>query len=61
MSVTEILLAVVTAITDLLGPAAGPLSGGLPVVALLLLIVAGLAVLPAAARADRTEASDHRG
>ena len=58
---SDLLLAIVTAITDLLGPAAGPLSGGLPIVALLTLIALALAALPSAARADRTEGGGPRG
>lgn len=58
---SDLLLAIVTAITNLLGPAAGPLSGGLPIVALILLIAVGLAILPAATRADRAQGGGHRG
>ena len=58
---SDLLLAIVTAITNLLGPAAGPLTGGLPIVALLILIALGSALLPAAARADRTQGGGHRG
>lgn len=57
----DIALAVVTAITTLLGPAAGPLCGGLPIVALIALISTGLAVLPAAHRADRAQEVADRG
>ncbi|MGX5360056.1 hypothetical protein [Kocuria sp. KH4] len=57
----DIALAVVTAITTLLGPAAGPLSGGLPIVALIALISIGLAVLPAAHRADQAQEVADRG
>jgi hypothetical protein len=59
--VADIALAVVTAITTLLGPAAGPLSGGLPIVALLALISIALVLLPAAHRADRAEEVADRG
>lgn len=58
---SDLLLAIVTAITNLLGPAAGPLTGGLPIVALLTLIALGSALLPAAARADHTQGGGHRG
>ncbi|MFC4903798.1 hypothetical protein [Kocuria oceani] len=58
---SDALLAVVTAITDLLGPAAGPLSGGLPIVLLLTGIAVALVALPAAARADRAEEVADRG
>jgi hypothetical protein len=59
--VPDLVLAVVTAITDLLGPAAGPLSGGLPIVVLIAGIALALAALPAAARADRAEEVSDRG
>lgn len=58
---SDALLAVVTAITELLGPAAGPLSGGLPVVILLAAIAVLAALLPAAARSGRAEEVAHRG
>ena len=51
---SDLLLAIVTAITNLLGPAAGPLPGGLPIVALLTLIAVGLAVLPTVAPSTRS-------
>lgn len=53
----DLLLPVVTVITDLAGPAAGPLAGGAPVVILVALIIAASAALPWAARADRAAAS----
>jgi hypothetical protein len=59
--VADIALAVVTAITTLIGPAAGPLSGGLPIVALIALISIALAVMPAAHRADRAQEVADRG
>jgi hypothetical protein len=43
---SDLALAIVTAITNMLGPAAGPLSGGLPVVLLIAGIAVALAVLP---------------
>lgn len=50
-----------TFITGLLGPAAGPLSGGLPVVLLLTAIAVGLGLLPWAARAEAAEEATDRG
>lgn len=57
-------LTVATAITDLLGPAAGPLSGGLPVVLLLTGIAVCAGFLPWAAgpvAVEVTEEATDRG
>ena len=53
----DLLLAVATFLTDALGPLAGPLSGGLPVVVLLTAIAVCMGLLPWAARADAAEAT----